>query len=304
MNIRISLRQIEAFKLTMELGSVSKAAEMLCISQPAVSKLISSLEAEADLELFTRIKGRLHPTDSAEILYKKIDEIFSGIDIISDAVVRVKQIQGGTVSLGLLPALVGHQLADIAQTVRMRHPHTKLSVHAKSSHILQKQLLDRKLDICLVKNPIHSHEFMCEPVLTANMVCIMPLDHPLSVNSIIHPHDIDDIDFIDNNPGSNSSHVNHQMFDQYGIRPNIIADATTSAAVTELVVAGFGIAMVHPQSAYHWGGSRIVARAMKADLPVSYYLGYPKEAGNRAQIDTIVEAIKNWERQISHQLAN
>jgi DNA-binding transcriptional LysR family regulator len=61
---RINLRQVEAFKAVIEYGTVSRAAEMLNVSQPAMSKLIAHLEEDTGLRLFDRLKGRLAPDPS------------------------------------------------------------------------------------------------------------------------------------------------------------------------------------------------------------------------------------------------
>ena len=55
----LNLRQVEAFKSVIENGTVRSAAQLLCISQPAVSKLIGNLEADLRIDLFERVKGRL-----------------------------------------------------------------------------------------------------------------------------------------------------------------------------------------------------------------------------------------------------
>jgi DNA-binding transcriptional LysR family regulator len=66
---RLNLRQIEAFKAVIEHGTVSAAAAMLHVSQPAMSKLIAHLETDAALRLFDRAKGRLTPTEQGMRLY-------------------------------------------------------------------------------------------------------------------------------------------------------------------------------------------------------------------------------------------
>jgi hypothetical protein len=67
------LRQIEALKAVIEHSTVSAAAKVLHVSQPAMSKLIAHLEAEAGLQLLARIKGRLTPTEPGMRLYDEVD---------------------------------------------------------------------------------------------------------------------------------------------------------------------------------------------------------------------------------------
>jgi hypothetical protein len=74
----LNLRQIEAFKAVIEFGTVSRAAEVLNVSQPAVSKLLTHLEAATGLKLFDRRQGRLATTPQGMRLYEEIERIFAG----------------------------------------------------------------------------------------------------------------------------------------------------------------------------------------------------------------------------------
>jgi DNA-binding transcriptional LysR family regulator len=68
---QLNLRQVEAFKAVIEYGTVSRAAEMMNVSQPAMSKLIAHLEEDTGLRLFDRVKGRLVPTRRGMRLYEE-----------------------------------------------------------------------------------------------------------------------------------------------------------------------------------------------------------------------------------------
>lgn len=76
------IRQLEAFRATMLAGTISGAAVLLGVSQPAVSRLIARLEKELKLTLFDRTKGRLGPTVEAQILYDQIERTFVSVEKI------------------------------------------------------------------------------------------------------------------------------------------------------------------------------------------------------------------------------
>ncbi|NOJ99318.1 LysR family transcriptional regulator, partial [Corallococcus coralloides] len=67
--MRLNLKQIEVFRAIMLTGSISGAAKLLHVSQPAVSRLIGYTEQRLGLSLFERIKGRLYPTPEARHLF-------------------------------------------------------------------------------------------------------------------------------------------------------------------------------------------------------------------------------------------
>ena len=71
----LNLKQIDAFRWVMISGSTSQAAEILNVSQPAVSRLIHNFEGQVDYQLFIRRGGRLHPTPEAEALFRGIERV-------------------------------------------------------------------------------------------------------------------------------------------------------------------------------------------------------------------------------------
>ena len=79
----LKFRQIEVFKVLMEVGTVTGAAGRLGISQPAVSKVLASMERSTNLTLFERLRGRLIPTPDARSLYRQVHRSFVGLDDLS-----------------------------------------------------------------------------------------------------------------------------------------------------------------------------------------------------------------------------
>ena len=80
----LTFRQLEALKSVIEAGSVVKAAEIMRLSQPAVSRLLSDLETAVGYGLFERRKGRLTPRGEAWELYAEVDRSLIGLERIKD----------------------------------------------------------------------------------------------------------------------------------------------------------------------------------------------------------------------------
>src|SRR5690349_6640425 len=75
-NLVFKLRHMEVFRAVMLTGSISAAAKMLYVSQPAVSKLIQYIEGRLAYRLFERINNRLVPTHEAQILYREVERVY------------------------------------------------------------------------------------------------------------------------------------------------------------------------------------------------------------------------------------
>jgi DNA-binding transcriptional LysR family regulator len=118
----INLRQIEAFKAVVDCGTVSRAAEMMNVSQPAISKLIAHLEEDAGLRLFDRLKGRLAPTRRGMRLYEEVERIFAGVRQIENAIETIRRDEQRRLLIGVMPALSGSFIQQATSNFLAQQP--------------------------------------------------------------------------------------------------------------------------------------------------------------------------------------
>src|SRR5687767_13177504 len=101
----MNLRQIEAFRAVMTAGTVRGAAELLRVSEPAVSKLLSTAERRTGLRLFDRSKGRLVPTPEAHALHREVDFLWRRVERVRDTVQALSNPSAAGLSLSVSPSL-------------------------------------------------------------------------------------------------------------------------------------------------------------------------------------------------------
>ena len=82
--MKFRLRQMEVFRSVMLTGTISGAAKMLFISQPAVSRFISQTEESLGYKLFNRVKGKLVPTPEGEALYNEVEDFYQHAQRVDD----------------------------------------------------------------------------------------------------------------------------------------------------------------------------------------------------------------------------
>src|SRR6185312_6541071 len=146
----INLRQIEAFKAVIENGTISRAALMLHISQPAMSKLIAHMEADTGLRLFDRLKGRVAPTEQAMRLYEEVDRIFAGVRQVANAVDAIRREAQGRLAVGVMPALAGSFIQRATSGFLQSHPNVFCLVQSLSSQWVVDRMVMKKLDFGVV----------------------------------------------------------------------------------------------------------------------------------------------------------
>src|SRR5690348_6414912 len=99
------LRQLEAFRAVMLCQTVTKASEMLHISQPAATRLIADLEDSIGFDLFDRKRGRLIPTAEAQTLFEEVQQSLLGVERIARTAQEIRHQQRGVLQVAAAPAL-------------------------------------------------------------------------------------------------------------------------------------------------------------------------------------------------------
>jgi DNA-binding transcriptional LysR family regulator len=147
------LRHIEVFHAIMRTGSLSKAAELLCVSQPAVSKVLAHAEHSAGLTLFNRVHGRLQPTREAELLFSETQKLQTSLDSIRDLARNLALQPEGHVRIGCLPSLGLSLIPPAVEAFRATYPRVSLRIQTRHTEELLNALLTRDLDIGVALNP-------------------------------------------------------------------------------------------------------------------------------------------------------
>ena len=147
------LRHMEVFHAVMQTGSVSKAAELLGISQPAASKVLGHAETALGFRLFERIKGRLRPTAEAAILFVEAEKIQQGMGQVRSLAVNLQRRPEGRLHIGCLPSLALSITPRAVKAFRQLHP--TLTCQLETGHIdgLVRALRARQIDLALTFAP-------------------------------------------------------------------------------------------------------------------------------------------------------
>jgi DNA-binding transcriptional LysR family regulator len=297
----INLRQVEAFKAVIENGTISHAAAILNISQPAVSKLIAHLEDDTGLKLFDRVKGRLAPTARGMRLYEEIDRIFDGIRQVENAIDTIRREQEGQMMIGVMPALSGPFVQEATMSFLKGRPGVFCSVQSRSSQWIADWLVTRKLDVGLISSRIENPYIVTESLMEHPLVCIMARDHELARKRIVKPKDLDGMPFISFDPESHTGQRVAPMFVEHGVNPTIVMVANVSPTLCEFVAAGLGVSLVHPLMVSGMQ-DRLAVRRFEPAVPLDFQLCRPRDSRNSDLVDAFVQETRATAKRISRDL--
>ncbi|WP_010161940.1 LysR substrate-binding domain-containing protein [Sphingomonas sp. PAMC 26617] len=295
----INLRQIEAFKAVIENGTVSRASEILNVSQPALSKLIAHLEFDTGLRLFDRVKGRLAPTEHGMRLYGEVGRIFSGVRQVENAVDAIRREEQGRLSIGVLPALANTFIQRVTTGFLQERRNVFCSVQALGSQWIVEWLIARKLDVGLVSPRVDNPYLTLEPLMEQPLACIMPLDHPLAEKSLIKPDDLDGMPFVAFDSDIYVSHIVSNMFERYRINPQTVLVTNAAPTVCEFVAAGLGLSLIHPLMVSGLE-QRLAIRRFEPEILYSFQLCRSADSRNAHIVEAFVEVLREKASAISN----
>ena len=290
MRRRVNLRQIEVFKAVIEAGTISGAATALNVSQPAMSKSISQLEAECELRLFDRVRGRLAPTEQGMMLYEEIDRIFSGVQQVENAIEALHRQSQGRILIGVMPGLSGAFVQRVVNAFLSQHPSTYCFIEARSSEWIMESLVGRRLDVGLLSERMHNPFVGSELLATHAVVCIMPIGHPLAARHTVVPSDLAGYPNVSFGPETDIGLHITRVLSMHGVSPPVALATNIAPTVCEFVASGTGIALVHPLMVSDF--SRLVMRRFEPETYLSFSLARPRSSRNARLVDEFAKVAR------------
>ena len=243
---RDRLRQLRAFCESARHGSISRAAERLGSSQPAVSMQVRALEDELGVSLFERRGPRIALTRVGMSLYRAAVPVVEGLQRLPalfaeerDGVApRWLRIGAGQVSAAYL-------LPEPLERFRARHPGARIEVRTGPGPERLDWLRHFELDaaVGVVDPGAPGIEF--HPLRTSTMVLATPPDHPLAERAHpVEPAELNRLPFIAPTPARHARRLQDTLLHLHGVTPRVLVEVDGWGAILNHVAAGVGVAFV------------------------------------------------------------
>lgn len=241
-----SLRQIEAFRLTMQLGSVSRAAQALGVSQPSVSQLLSQLQMHTGLALFARQRGKLVPSAQARVLLGEIERVAVGLEQLQLRIEALRGAGGVQLRVGCLHALSAGLMPLAVRAFQQRYAQSSVLLMVESSHQIKEALLAGALDLGFVADETSTQGLAASVFYEVPAVVAVPAQHPFARRARLAPRDLAQAPLIVLAPSDHTQQRLDAAFAQAGVAPHCAVQTPYSATQCALVLAGCGLALTNP----------------------------------------------------------
>ena len=235
----MDLRQLRTILAIAETGSLTKAAELLHVVQPALSRQLKQLEEELGAPLFERnrlgmvltVPGR-HFVDQVRVSLKGLNQAKADIGAAAANLM-------GSVAVGMLPGLAAALAGPLVASLRRQYPDLKVRIATGFSDFLQDGLEDGKLDICLMGDYLQSEMLLTSPVFREPIYvvglpgCGLSQSQPVTLAEVAkRPMVVPEAQSLRNAIDRACTII--------GVNLNLVAESDSTAVILDLVERGVG----------------------------------------------------------------
>ncbi|KPJ92496.1 MAG: LysR family transcriptional regulator [Gammaproteobacteria bacterium SG8_15] len=273
-----TLRQLQVFEAIFRLGSFTRAAEELFLTQPTVSMQIRKLTDAIGVPLFEHVGRNVEPTEAGEELYAACRSMFSTLANLEMKIADLKGLKRGRLRMGVITTakyLAPEMLGEFSKLF----PGIDLALKVTNRDRIIDRMQTNEDDLYIMGQApageleVESHLFAPNP-----LVVMAPRSHPLVGKKNIPMEEIAKEPFIIREPGSGIRDATFKAFDTKKLRPNVRMELGSNEAIKHAVVGGLGLSVLSLHTLSLEGPDGPVAILDVEGFPIlrNWFIVYPK----------------------------
>jgi DNA-binding transcriptional LysR family regulator len=292
----MNLRHLQVFHAIMRTGSITSAARMLNLTQPAVSTALKHFEGKLRIRLFTRTGGRLQPTPEAEAIYPSVVSMYERLDAVDRLVQDLAGGRLGSLSIAASFTIANGYLAKAVASFIADRPRTRVALESMSSARAVEHVVDREAELGVVYEPVSNPEVETEVLLRSGISCVMRNEHPLARRREIDVRELATHPLITYLPQAPLRAPLSRALDAAGVVPNIAIQVSLSFTGVMMAYHGAGIAIVEPYLLEAMPLPGLVIRPLRPRVELKVLLVRRKTAPRSGLMDSFVLHLKKTAR--------
>ena len=239
---------IELYKIFYTVATcenITKASQILFISQPAVTMSIKKLEEQLGVSLFTRTKHGMILTDEGKVLYEYVKEAIDSIKAGENRIANLKKLETGNIKIGIGTTLTKHFLIKYLEVFHKKYPKIKINIDTSVTSEVLRNLENGRIDVAIITsqktnyknlNVVYSEDI--EDIFIANE------DFKKKINKTIKLEELNNYPLLVQNINSNIRSFLDKELAKYNIKLKGFMELTSYSLVTEFAKIGFGIGFI------------------------------------------------------------
>lgn len=241
---------LDVFAIVVEQSSLNKASKLLNISQPALSRKISKLEADLGVKLFHRRGKRLELTSIGHLAYIFAQEQGKQQRKFLKTISQHQDGSQISVTLGASLTTLQTTLPPLINTFMVKYPTAEIKVITGRTHEIVLALREKKIDVGIVASSIYEPGLTCIPLFEDHLELVLPRNHPLADIATVNMNHLQGIPMIIFSSGTWYRKLTDELFQSTGIVPDIRMEIDSFEAIVRLLPTCNAVTLL-PKSYLH-----------------------------------------------------
>ncbi len=243
--MQINLNQFRSFFLVAKEKSVTKAAEMLFITQPAVTMQIKSLQETLEVKLFKKYGRTLELTNAGRVLFGYAERIFEIVEEMEYVLRAHADLKEGSLTLGTTRSFAKYLMPELLSLFQKRHPNVKVYLKVGSSREIADDLMAFKYDLGIIGRLPFRSKLKVIPYTQEPFCLVAAPDHVFAGKKRVSLHELADEPIIIREDGSGSRYAILSLLSSHGVRPAVLLEAESVEFIKEYVIKGKGLSFLY-----------------------------------------------------------
>ncbi|WP_079710726.1 LysR family transcriptional regulator [Paraliobacillus ryukyuensis] len=263
----MELRQLNYFYEVAKQQSISKAAQALHVSQPALSKTIKNLETELGMTLLLRTNKASELTDAGMVVFEYAKKISRDMEDMMTILHDLTELKRGEIHFGLPPLIGGLFFPHILAEFHKTYPNINIVITEYGGAKVVKSVAEGELDLAVTVLPIDHTLFDAYPIVEENMQLMVHHHHPLASRSTVDLSELEQEEFIFYHEDFALHDMMWNKFLEVGYEPKILFKSSQWDLMSAMVAANLGITILPKSICERVQNSAVKAIDLTPDIP-------------------------------------
>jgi LysR family transcriptional regulator, transcriptional activator of the cysJI operon len=296
----MNLNQLKIFYTAVKEGNLSAAAEVLFITQPAVTKSIQRLQEHYELKFIDYVGRKLVLTDAGQALYKIAENIFEMENYAEESIKDFKERKRGHIRILASESFGDYYLPEVVIPFCKAHPLVQVSMNILPTELVVENTAGLKCDVGFISYAVRHEKLTVREVLEDELVIITSKRHPLKGKHVLRPNDLEGQSMIMHEEGSAPRRAIDDFLQRHGITIKIPMELTSNRAIKRAVEHGLGIALVSRKVAQEEIEQRRLVALSLADSTMKrkFFLVHHKDKYISESLQRLMDMVFKWAAEI------
>lgn len=242
----LNIESLKMFCLVVDQGSISQAARLSFVSQPAVTRQIHQLENFYGALLFDRSEGKMQVTEIGRTLYPYAKSIVNDFNHSKEVIQQLMNDYNASLSVGASLTIGEYLLPSLLGKFKKQKPEIKVTLTIKNTPLVLEDLSKDIIDLALVEGAVENTDFIVEKFAEDELILVCPADHPWKDRNEINIDELVNERMIWRESTSGTRHTVESTLREYGIldKINSYMEIGSTQAIKSTIEAGLGITIL------------------------------------------------------------